>query len=234
MPDEGPSFWDWFRYGCLFSPFFWWVAVIAGFAAAYPLARRFQLWRAKARFIESWGTRLENPQNADARFQLAHLYAEGGSWRKALRYAEEAVRVAAENPLYEGRVPYHFLLLLGEALSRRRRYGEAADAFRRALGARSDLGHGDARFGLGKAYYRKGDFVKALEAYREALPDNASRLEVYFRLAQVAARLGHDREAARARAEFRRVAASLPRFARQKRLRWRLAFLLFPLTRWIA
>ena len=30
---------------------------------------------------------MQNPQNADARFQLANIYAEGGSWTRALEYA---------------------------------------------------------------------------------------------------------------------------------------------------
>lgn len=107
------------------------------------------------------------------------------------------------------------------------------DAYRKALQAKSDLGHGEARFGLGKAYYRKGQYVEALETCREALRENESSLETYFRRAQAAARLGKRAEVAEVHAGFRRVAATLPRFARQGRFRWRLAFLFFPLTRWV-
>jgi tetratricopeptide (TPR) repeat protein len=142
--------------------------------------------------------------------------------------------VAKENPLYDGQVPYHYLLLLGQALYHRGLCDEAADAFQRALQAKAERGHADARFGLGLALYRKGDTAKAIDAYRGALEENQSNLEVYFRLAQAAARLGRDAAVESSRAEFRRVAAMLPRFAGKHRLRWRLAFLLFPITRHLA
>ncbi len=227
------TFWDWFRHSCLFNLFFWWIALIVLVVACTPLVRRFRTWQARRRFIDQQGARLQNPQNAEARFQLANIYAEGKAWRRTLRYAEEAVRTARENPLYEGRVPYHFLRLHGDALTHCGRHEEAVAAYGLALSAKSDLGHTEARFGLGKALYRQGKTAEALEQFRAVLKDHESNLEAYFRLAQAAVALGRAEEADSVRAEFWRVAAALPRFARQKRLRWRLAFLLFPLTRWI-
>jgi tetratricopeptide (TPR) repeat protein len=228
------SFGDWFRYYCLGNLYFWWVAFIATSTVAYPFIRQFRLWQSKRRFMESQSARLSNPQNADVRFQLANLYAEGGSWRRASEHAREAVRVAGENPLYDGQVPYHFLLLLGQALYHRGVFGESVDAFERALQAKAERGHADARFGLGKALYRKGDAAKAADAYRRSIEENQSNLEAYFRLAQAAAALGKDSEVQVAIEEFRRVAASLPRFAGKRRFRWRIAFLLFPITRRLA
>ena len=228
------SFWQWFSVYCLGNLFFWWVAFIAISVISYPLVRRFRLWRSKVRFMEAQSARLANPQNADVRFQLAHLHAEGGSWRRAEEHARDAVRVAGENPLFEGQVPYHYLLLLGQALYRRARYGEAVEAFVKAIEAKAERGHGDAKFGLGKALFRKGEPAKAVDAYRQALEENQSVLEVYFRLAQAAAALGKESEVESARAEFRRVAATLPRFAGRQRFRWRLAFFFFPLARHLA
>ena len=224
--------WFWFQYVLLYSPLFWWIVLLFVATVLYP---RLQRWartsHAKSRFIESQGAKLENPANADVRFQLAHIYAEGRRWRRVVEYAGEAVRIARENPLFEGGVPYHFLRLLGEGLYHRRRYGEAVDVFEEAVKAKSHSGHADAWLGLGKARYRRGEAGKALEAFRSSLQENGSILETYFRAAQAAASLGKDAEVASLRAEFRRVAASLPRFARQGRLRFRLAFLLFPLAR---
>ncbi len=231
---EGPALWDWFRYGCFTNIFFWWFVLIVLFVAGYPFVRLFRDWQARQRFIRGQGALLQNPQNADARFQLAHLYARGGRWRRAQELAGEAVRIAVENPLYEGQAPYQFLLLLGDALYHTRRYVEAQDAYGRALRAKSDLGHAEARFGMGKALYRRGDAAGALDCYREVLRENESNLEAYFRAAQAAARLGKAEEAAAAREGFRRVASSLPRFAGRNRFRWRLAFLLFPVTRRLA
>jgi tetratricopeptide (TPR) repeat protein len=231
---EDSSLWIWFQYGCLTDLFFWWVVLIVAVVVSRPFIRIFQTWQAKQRFIRSQGVQLRNPQNAEVRFQLAHIYAQGGRWGCALEYVRESVRVAAENPLYEGQVPYHFLRLLGDALYHTRRYGEAREGYRKALEAKSDLGHAEARFGLGKSLYRLGEVARALDCFREVLRENESNLEAYFRLAQAAARLGKADEADSARAEFRRVASSLPLFAGRNRFRWRLAFLLFPFTRWWA
>jgi tetratricopeptide (TPR) repeat protein len=228
------SSWDWFRYTLLHNWFFWWIAIVVLWAVAQPFVARVRLWLAKRRFIEVEGAKLLNPQNADARFQLANIYAEGRSWRRALEYASEAVRVATENPLYEGKIPYHFHRLLGDCLYRRGRLGEAVDAFRLALAAASQLGHGDARFGLGRTLLAKGEPAAAIDVLRESVRDNGSNLEAYFRWAQAAALLGNAEELEAARREFCAVARSLPRFARQKRLRWRLAFLFFPITRHLA
>jgi tetratricopeptide (TPR) repeat protein len=233
--ERGPGlFRSLFYLGCFGNLFFWWLVFIAVVAAGVPVARRFRLWQAKRRFIESQGARLQNPQNADARFQLATIYAEGRSWRRAAEYAAEAVRVAGENPLYEGQIPYHFLRLLGETLYRRGRYEEALDAFQRALGAKSELGHGDAIFGLGLTHLRRKEHALALSRLKEAVRENGSQLEAYFRWAQVAAALDQPDEVAEARRQFGEVARSLPRFAKQRKVRWRLGFLLFPLTRHLA
>src|SRR5687767_13232051 len=153
---------EWWPWLWLLTNWYTWplLAAVVYFVAR-PLVRAIRLWQAKRRFIRSQGVKLENPQNADARFQLANLHAEGGSWARALQYAKEAVRVAEENPLYEGQVPYHFLRLLGDALLRRGRHSEAIAAYERALGAKSDFGHGEARFGMGKALLREGDAARS-------------------------------------------------------------------------
>lgn len=224
--------WTWLLY--LLGIWYLWPLYGAVLYAVFgPLVRAVRLRQAKSRFIRSQGAKLENPQNADARFQLANIYAEGGSWRKALEYAGAAVQVASENPLYEGRVPYHMLRLLGDALYRRGRYDEAVSAYERALQSKSDLGYGEARFGLGRALLRKGEAERAFDVLNRSIEDNQSNLEGYFRLAQAAESLGRLKEADQVKREFWRVAALLPGFAGKSRFRWRAAFLLFPITRGI-
>ena len=223
----------WWVWVSLLSNWYTWPFIIAFVAfVGSPFVRAVRLWQAKRRFIFSQGAKLQNPQNADARFQLANIYAEGGSWSRALRYVEEAVRVAEENPLYEKQVPYHFLRLLGDARLHRGQLAAAIEAYQRALAAKSDLGHGEAQFGLGKALYLNGETANSFDALRQAVDDNGSHLEGYFRLAQAATDLGRGDDADRIKREFWRVAATLPRFAGRHRLRWRLAFLFFPLTRY--
>ena len=85
---------------------------------------------------------------------------------------------------------------------------------------------------MGKAHLKRGEAAKAFDALRQAVEDNQSNLEGYFRLTQAAAELGRFEDADKVKREFRRVAASLPRFAGRHRFLWRVAFLCFPLTRY--
>lgn len=223
--------WSWLLYFFLGNWYTWPLLAAVVYGIASPFLRRFRTWQAKSRFIRSQGAKLQNPQNADARFQLANIYAEGKSWRRALEYAADAVKVAEQNPLYEGQVPYHFLRLLGDAQRRRGMFAEAAVTYARALKSKSDLGHGEARFGLGIALQRTGRLELAFETLNRAIEDNGSNLEAYFRLAQVANDLGRVREADVVKREFWKVAAALPGFAGRQRRRWQLAMALFALTR---
>jgi tetratricopeptide (TPR) repeat protein len=225
------EWWSWLLYFLLGNWYTWPFIAAVVYAVASPFLRRFRLWQAKRRFIRSQGVKLENPQNADARFQLANIYAEGRSWRKAREYAQAAVKVAEENPLYEGQVPYHLLRLLGDCAYQRGLYDEAAAAYERALNAKAELGHGDARFGLGRTLLRRGELEKAFDTLNRSIEDNGSNLEGYFRLAQAAVALGRLKEAEQVKREFWRVAATLPAFAGKSRFRWRLAFVFFPITR---
>ena len=223
--------WEWFLIVIVANPFALWLLFIMAVVLSIPVLNRIRTWQTKHRFIAHEGSKLQNPQNADARFQLANIYADGRSWRRAEEYAREAVKTAEENPLYEGKVPYHFLRLLGEALYHRGRYNEAITTYEQALKAPSELGHTEARFGMGKAHYGRGDFEKASACFQATLQENTSHLEAYFRTAQTACRLGRGEEAAGILEEFRRVARSLPQFAGKRRLRWRLAVAFFTITR---
>src|SRR5436190_20620109 len=96
------SLWQWFTTYFLGSTGFWLLLILlvsTMSGASVPFARRVRLWQSKRRFMAAQSARLANPQNADVRFQLANLYAEGGSWRRAEEHAREAVRVAGESPL---------------------------------------------------------------------------------------------------------------------------------------
>lgn len=226
------SNWSWF-FGWNLVPLGW-VAFVILLVIAQPVLLRYRAWNAKRRFIRSEGAKLDNPEHADARFRLASIYAENRQWRKASRYARDAIESARRNPLYEGQVPYHFLRLLGDALYHARRYREAADAYEKSLRSPSQLGYAESRLGLGKTLYRLGRPEKALEQYRVCREDQLSNLEVHFRIAQASWKLGRTEEARAARSELRRVAETLPSFARKRWRSWRLANVLFPVAKWVA
>jgi tetratricopeptide (TPR) repeat protein len=220
----------WFLFGTIFG---WWVLFIIAFLVSLPVIHRYRAWVAMRRFMRAEGQKFANPQNADARYQLAEIYAASGNWRRAAAYAEEAVAIAGTNPLFDA-VPYGYLRCLGRAQYGRRRYAESAATYERALKAKSDLGYADALLGLAKARWRLREPEKALEFAKHAVAEQQSLLEAYFRWAQAAAQLGREPEVTEARRQFRKVAAALPAFAGKQRLRWRLAFATFPLSRHVA
>ncbi len=220
----------WFLFSTIFG---WWVLFIGAFIVSLPFIRAYRAWAATRRFIRAQGLKFVNPQNADARYQLAELHRAAGRWRPAAVFAEQAVGIASSNPLFEG-VPYAYLLCLGQSFYGLRRFNESSAAFERALKSTSELGYADALLGLAKAKHRLGDHGKALEFAKHALDEQQSQLEAYFRWAQAAAKLGKFDEVSAATERFHTVAASLPRFAGRQRTRWRLAFLIFPISRRIA
>ncbi len=219
-----------FLFGTIFG---WWILLILAFTIAAPFLGRYRAWLAKRRFMAAQGQRFSNPQNADARYQLAEIYLEAGRWKQAHRYAYDAVAIAQTNPLFDGAVPYLYLRALGQALYGQRRYAEAVDAFDRALKAKSERGYVDALLGMSKARYRLGKTGEALEFAKHAAAEEESNLEAYFRWAQSAAKMGRAAEVAEARNRFWRVALKLPRYARQRRMWWRLAFATFPIARFL-
>jgi len=217
-----------FLFGTIFG---WWILLILAFTMVAPFLGRYRAWLAKRRFMAAQGQKFSNPQNADARYQLAEIYLEAGRWKQAHRYAYDAVAIAQTNPLFEGATPYLYLRALGQALYGQRRYAEAVDAFGRALKARSDRGYVDALLGMAKARYRMGKTAEAFEFAKHAVAEEESNLEAYFRWAQAAAKMGRAADVAEARGRFWRIALKLPRYARQRRVWWRLAFATFPLSR---
>ncbi|MBI2932419.1 MAG: tetratricopeptide repeat protein [Planctomycetes bacterium] len=215
----------------LFGTFIgWWILFISAFLVSTPFINRYRAWVALRRYMAAQGQKFANPQNADARFQVAQIYLQARRYRKALGYAREAVTIAEANPVYAG-APYPYLRALGQALYGLRRYAEAREAYERALKARSDLGYFDALLGLAKTHYRSGDVKRAFEYAKHAAAEQESQLEPYFRWAQAAAWIGRSNEVDEARRRFWTIALRLPRFARQRRLWWRSAFLMFPLSR---
>ena len=208
----------------------WWILIVFATVVSVPLVRRVRTLRDKQRLLRREGAKLENPQNADARFQLAFIYLRGRRYRRALAYVEEAIRIADENPVFD-EVPHSYHRLQGDILFRWRKYSEAMQAYEKALLRKTELGYGDTHLALGRCALRGKEYAKALKWFEKSVRERSSYLETYFRIAQAAAAIGEGLRVRQAREEFRRVAANLPKFARQNPWKWRLAFLAFPLSR---
>ncbi|MHC4605905.1 MAG: tetratricopeptide repeat protein [Planctomycetota bacterium] len=210
--------------------FLLWFAIVVLAVISVPFARFFGMLRERRKLIRSEGAKFANPQNAEARYRLAAICFRGHRYRKAEGLVREALEIAGKSPVYKS-VPHRFHVLLGDVHFRRKRYGEAVEAYERALAAPSDMGYGDVYLGLGRCSLRAGEPEKALEWLEKSLKERTSYLETYFRIAQAAAVLGRKDRIREARRQFSETAANIPRFARQKKFRWRLAFWFFPFFR---
>ncbi|MBI4564921.1 MAG: hypothetical protein HY716_09550 [Planctomycetes bacterium] len=215
------------------SIFGWWILFLLLGGTAAGIASLVRKWNRRRRFVAAQRARLSNPQDAEVRFGLATICAEGRKWKKALRFIEEAISIAREDPRYN-HVPYRFFKLRGDALYGLKRWKAASEAYREALAVSSDAGYEGALLGVARSEYRAGRLSEALAYSRHAVEENESLLEAYFRWAQAAAAAGNPAEQREAGRRFRAVVSSLPRFVRQRRLWWRLAFSFFPVSRRIA
>ena len=224
-------FWSALVSFLLFSPFGWWILFMLAMVVLSPIGYRVRGWLRERRFLASQSVRLANPQNAEVRRDLADLYFSSGRSRKAERFAREAIEVARSNPLYEGKGPDPFHRLWAAALYRLKRYEQAIAAYDEALKSRSETGYFDALLGMAKTHWRLGNVDMAMKWAKHAVQENTSSLEGYFRWAQAAAKAGRPEEVAEARLGFAKTRAALPRFARERKIRWTLAFWFFPLSR---
>ena len=227
---EGPSILNALLH-FLFGTFIgWWILIVLFLALSAPVMLRVRLWQRRRAFLRNEASKLANPQNADARYQLAVIYYDGRRNAKARALIEEAIGIAAESPLYD-EVPHRFHVLLGNLHYRKGRHADALSSYQKSLSVKSDLGYGDVYLCLGRCTLRRGDAEAALEWLKKSRQERTSYLETYFRIAQAAAVLGREEEVKKAKADFRETAKTLPRFARQKKLWWKLAFGMFPITR---
>ena len=218
--------WD-FLFGSIFG---WWILFLLAASALGALRAAWRKWNRHLRAIAANRARLSDARNAESRYALALVYSEGRKWKSALALIDEAIDIASSDSRYN-QVPHRFLRLKADCLYGRRDWTAAAAAYRKALDAKSDTGYADALLGVARSEYRAGHWKEAVEFSRHAVHEQESRLESYFRWAQAASAGGDAAGTVRAASEFRRVAAMLPPFARQRRLWWRIAFLAFPIAR---
>ncbi|HTF58046.1 MAG TPA: hypothetical protein VK661_12515 [Planctomycetota bacterium] len=208
----------------------WWILFLVVAGTLQGLRSLFRAWIRHRRVVAANQARLSDPRNAESRYTLAKLHSEGRRWGKALALLDEAVEIASNDSRYN-HVPHRFYRLKADCLYGKGDWSGAAAAYRKSLEVKSDAGYDAALLGVARSEFRAGRTSEAVAFSRYAIGENGSLLEAYFRWAQAASAAGDRAEADRAAAEFRRVAALLPPFARQRPLWWRFAFLCFPIAR---
>jgi len=218
--------WD-FLFGSIIG---WWILFIVAAAALQGLRSLYRAWIRHGRMVAANQARLSDPRNAESRYTLAKLHSESKRWGRALGLIDEAVEIASNDSRYN-HVPHRFFRLKADCLYGKGDWAGAATAYRQSLEVKSDAGYDAALLGVARSEYRAGRASEAVAFSRHAIAENGSLLEAYFRWAQAASAAGDRAEVDRAAGEFRRVAALLPPFARQRRFWWRFAFLCFPIAR---
>lgn len=220
--------------GCLFRSLIgWWILFLMAATLVVLFRHGVRYWIRRRRFLSRQAARLENPGDAEVRYELALLHAEGGRWKRAEERAREAVALADGHPLYP-QVPHRFARLHADCLYRLRRFDEASTVYRRALGLKSDAGYDAALLGVSRSEWRAGRPEAAMEFARHTLDENSSALEAHFRLAQAAAALDRPDLVREATRRFHEVADRLAGLRGHRRTRWKIAFAFFPLSRRIA
>ena len=218
--------WD-FLFGSIIG---WWILFLIAAAAFGGLRVAWRAWFRRRRGMAANMARLSDSRNAEARYTLAVVHAESKRWKSSKALIEEAIAITSSDSRYN-HVPHRFLRLRADCLYRLREWKAAVDAYHQALAVPSETGYADALLGVARSQLRAGRWKEAVAFSRHAIVEHESRLEAYYRWAQAASAGGDDAETARAKSEFRRVAALLPPFARQKRMWWRFAFMTFPISR---
>lgn len=208
----------------LFFSFWGWIILLLIFV---PLVqKRLRTWERHRRFYRARQAELANPHNADARFQLGVIHYDGRQLRRALRYFREAVEIGEAHGSEVDPLLYRYL---GHTLRRLGHHREALVAYEAGLEEAPESGRGEAETGVALAHQRLGDVEAAERWYRRAATANQSLLEPRLRLAALLLRQGRGPEAGATIEDARSI--RLPPFMRRQQRRWRLALLLWPLTR---
>lgn len=99
---------------------------------------------------------LDDPNNAEAYYNLGVAYGELGQYQEAIEALEQAIRIDPNEP--------DAYYNLGIAYSELEQYQEAIKAFKKSIRLRSDCA--DVHYQLGTVYVMIEDFGSALKEYR--------------------------------------------------------------------
>lgn len=207
---------------------FWGLLIIAYFA--FPWVRdRLWGWSHSRSFLAGQKSALINPVDADARFQLGHIYLKGRNYRKAAQYLEQCLAIFDEYP----NVPKdsHVYAALGHALRHLKRYDEALKIYEEGLVLDPKLDYGDVHLGIANCFRLKGDSIRAKEWFQKTLKTNESLAEAAYRLAVIADREGDRVEREKYLAECLEVVQTSPSYIKKKNRAWGWRARFFTLTK---
>src|SRR5688572_29599509 len=143
--------WD-FLFGTIFG---WWILFLIAASLFGVLRAAIRKWSRHRRAMAANTARLADPRNAESRFALAQVYAEGRKWKRALALIDEAIDIARSDSRYN-HVPHRFLRLKADSQYGLREWSAAAAAYHEALKVQSDAGYSDALLGVARSELRAG------------------------------------------------------------------------------
>lgn len=202
----------WFFLNFVFS--YWGILLLILLVGPW-VAEKIRFHQRRSDFLQHQKSNLINPNDADARFQLARLYADGKRWGPASRYFREAIEIYERR----GDVPFDKLYLgLASSLYKQGRFDDAISNSLRAVEVSERGTYGEAPLLLALAYRKKGDKVKASEWAEKASKENGTLSEAFYLAGTLA-------EKEQARRYFERAIEAYkdsPPFMRGKNRKWAL------------
>lgn len=162
-----------------------------------PLYRYLGMVTGRHGFFRQQKTKMINPRDADARYQLGLVYLKWRYHARAHALLSEAVAIAPDQSEYQA--------ALGIAEARLGRHESAVKHLRKALDLKPTQGYGSTQLAIANSLRKMGHAEDAAKWYRRAIERNGSLAEPYYRQG-MAARHGGRRD--EARDFFRKAAAT--------------------------
>src|SRR5258705_2076749 len=120
--------WD-FLFGSIIG---WWIVFLLSAGTLQGLRSLYRAWIRHRRLVAANQARLSDPRNAESRYTLAKLHAEGKRWGRALALIDEAVEIASSDSRYN-HVPHRFYPLQADCLYGKGDWSGAGAAYRPSL-----------------------------------------------------------------------------------------------------
>jgi tetratricopeptide (TPR) repeat protein len=164
----------WFLLHFVFS--YWGIILLIVVLGPW-IAEKIRFVQRRNDFLQHQKSNLINPNDADARFQLARLYLDGKRWKPAERYYGEAVEI------YQRRndVPFDKLYLgLAQSQFKQGKFQEAISNSLKALEVTERGTYGEAPLLLALAYRNEGDRASAKQWAEKAMKENGTLSQAFY------------------------------------------------------
>jgi tetratricopeptide (TPR) repeat protein len=164
----------WFLSHFLFS--YWGLFLILIVVGPY-IAEKVRFAQRRNAFLQHQKSNLINPDDSDARFQLAQLYLDGGRWKRAEQYFRQAIEIYQRH----GETAFDKLYLgLAQCCYNEGKYEEAIGNALDAVKVSERGTYGEAPLLLALSYSKRGQKEKAREWALKAAKENGTLSQAFY------------------------------------------------------